>query len=153
MCRAPTRVVTMDLYEHMIRLSASIAPCLRLTVSDKKEVVYGIAERLTKDILDDLITENLYWTDSDTVATPERYLKNFTVNSGKEDILYDLLDLYICDMEGILHKQDLLPSWAFFEVTVKSTYVVIYSHGDFRIEDWMKKHGKNIKKTRFCNGR
>lgn len=103
----------------------------------------------TKDIIDDLITENLYWTKEGTVAISEKYIKIFNIRDECESEVLDLFDSYIVTMEEILDSQHILPSWSFFDVQLKSNNVIIYSYGDYRIEDWMKRHGKKIKRCRL----
>lgn len=104
---------------------------------------------VTKDIIDDLVTENLYWTEEGTVAVSEKYIGRFKIKSGYEGEVLDLFDSHIVVMEDILRSQYILPSWSFFDVHLKANNVIIHIHGDYRIEDWMKKYGKKTKRCRL----
>ncbi len=151
---APSSLHAIDIHTLVFDMAKSIEPYIVGRPSkEKQSMLYVKMSSIARDIIDDLITENLYWTTDTTVATPERYLEKLNYIKDMAPEALDLFDHYIVDLEDLLYTRNLLPSWSFFEVISKLSYIIIHCHGDYRIEDWMAKNGKKIKKTRFCSDR
>lgn len=151
MDRAPTGVLVLDIQSHVVMLSRDILGYLRLPSGT--EAYDGLVKKLyqlSRDMIDDIVTENLYWTKDNTVAVADRYIKTLPMKAGAEEDVWDIFEAYIVEMELMIDELHILPSWSFFEISLKSHYVVIHRYGDFRIEDWMKKNRKKgIKKPRL----
>lgn len=151
MDRAPTGVLVLDIQSHVVLLSRDILEYLRLPSGT--EAYNGLVKKLyqlSRDMIDDIVTENLYWTKDDTVAEADRYIKTLPIKEGGEEEVRDIFETYIVEIESMIDELHILPSWSFFDISLKSHYVVIHRYGDFRIEDWMKKNGKRgIKKPRL----
>lgn len=151
MHRAPNSVLAIDIQNNAILLSKDILAYLDLppgseTYSNLIKKIYN----LTRDMIDDIVTENLFWTKDDTVAEADRYTKTLPIRPGEEEEVRDLFETYIVEIEELVGDLNILPSWSFFEVMLKSQYILIHRFGDYRIEDWMKKNKrKGNKKTRL----
>lgn len=137
----------VDLHQHVMS-TTSMLRVLSINPIPREERE-SIAKKLIQSILDDLITENLYWTSDDTVADPDRYRKMIHVPlMGREQDVLDHIDNLITSMEEVLAASDLFPSWAYAELTCKQFIYIIHLSGDYRIDDWMSKQ-KKIKTTRL----
>lgn len=143
--------IIADLTDQVMEAFHNIKGCLEVvTPEGYDDRLLKKISKMTEDILDDLITENLFWTDDVTVATPDRYSATLPVKAGKIDELETHIDVHIANMEVFLKGLDILPSWSYFEVVSRSTCYFITYYGDYRIEDWMERHGKTeVKPTRL----
>lgn len=154
MFRAPNSLIVLDLYTEMSEFLYDLEPFIKGPRTEEKiSEMFQTITGLTKDVLDDIITENLYWTEATTVATAERYMDKFVVKEGLDYEVMDHLDSYIVTLEDVLFSKNILPSWSYFTVEIKQSIIIVHSSGDFRIDDWMKRHGRKIKKTRFSTDR
>lgn len=154
MHRAPNTVLILDIYNNATMFAKDISGFLKHT-SDPEAQGKLIAKvcNLSRDMVDDIVTENLFWTKDDTVAESDRYTKTLDILSGMEDEVRELFESYIVLLEGMISELDILPSWSYFEVMLKSQWIVIHRHGDYRIDDWMKRNkGKSNKVTRISGG-
>lgn len=150
----PNSVLVIDTHNLVIDMTVSLEPFIVGKGSkEKRNSIYRQITSITRDIVDDLITENLYWTKETTVATSDRYADRLDYVKEMIHEVLELFEHYIVELEDILYSKNLLPSWSFFEVISKPSYIIIHSHGDYRIEDWMKKYGKRVKRTRLCSNK
>lgn len=137
----------VDLHQHVMSTTSMLRVFSTNPVPREEREV--IAKNLIQNILDDLITENLFWTTDDTVADPDRYRKMIHIPlGGREQDVLDHIDNLITAMEDVLTATDLFPSWSYAELSVKQFMFIIHLSGDYRIDDWMSKQ-KKIKTTRL----
>lgn len=151
MDRESTGIFVLDVESCVTLFKRDVVGFLRM--GDSVEEHMALNRKLcdiTRDIVDDIVTENLYWTTHATVCESERYLTEFSIKEGMESEVSDLIEFHIVHIETLLDGLKILPSWSFFDIEIKSFFIVIHRYGDYRIEDWMKKNkNKRIKKTRL----
>lgn len=152
MYRAPSSVITLDLYEPIMTFSHKVKRYCSYDSNQLAELVRAVS-MITYDIIDDIVSENLFWTKPTTISEPDRYTGRLRIREGTYDEVWEHMEDHIVALEGIIDSQSILPSWSFFDITQKSTFIIIHMHGDYRVEDWMKRHGRKVKVTRLPRGR
>lgn len=92
--------------------------------------------------IDNFFTEHLIWTKRRAEFSPEVYLRLMPKSVDRHFSPYDLIEEMIGKVGTMLHDVGKFPSWNLFHLHRIHDQVSIEMGPDYRIEHFMKEHGK-----------
>lgn len=98
------------------------------------EVVYSA--------IDNFFTEHLTWTKRSSGVAAEYYLRMMPVSIDRHPAPYDLAEEMVSKVGTMIHKLAEFPSWHYFYLHRHLDQVSIEMGIDYRIDEFMKEHGK-----------
>jgi hypothetical protein len=93
-------------------------------------------------VIDNFFTEKMTWTKRRAEFSAETYLRMMPVSIDRHFSPHDLADELITRVDQWLRQFAEFPTWHYFDLHRHGEQVSITMGEDFRLEDWMRRFGK-----------